>query len=168
MSSLFFVKTGVLWMLWVALSGSYTIANLLLGAVIAGLVVWINPSQAAPSVPLTGRSVMRGIGSLPWLFGRIVVSSVHMARLILDPRLPIDPQVVRYEPTLKHDWAIVLMGNSITLTPGTITVHADHTQLLVHAIDGESAEDLVSGRLERKLAPIFEQTKETAREARRP
>ncbi|RMH37494.1 MAG: ABC transporter permease [Nitrospirae bacterium] len=154
MAASFFGKTGTLWVIWLALSGSYTFANMVVGAVVAAGVVWINPMPAV-AAPLSWRTLVRALVYIPWLFGRMVASSIHMARLVLDPRLPINPQVVRYTPTCRNAWAIVFMANSVTLTPGTVTIHADEHELLVHAIDEESADDLMSGRLEQKIAPLF-------------
>lgn len=51
-----------------------------------------------------------------------MVANVQVARLVLDPRLPIDPVVVRYEAPFSGDLAITTLGNSITLTPGTVTL----------------------------------------------
>jgi len=56
---------------------------------------------------------------------------------------------------LRHDAAVVLLGNSITLTPGTITAEVDHHSLIVHAMDEISAEEVTSGRLESKIAEVF-------------
>ena len=92
---------------------------------------------------------------LPWLLSRIIMSSIHVAKLVLHPRLPIVPTLIPYRHTLRDHRAIVLLGNSVTLTPGTITVEASPQQLLVHAIDTHSATDLTSGQMERKVAAVF-------------
>jgi multicomponent Na+:H+ antiporter subunit E len=75
--------------------------------------------------------------------------------LILNPRLPINPKVIRYQTGLRHEVGIVLLGNSITLTPGTITADVDSTELVVHTVDDASAEDLTSLKIERKIAAAF-------------
>ena len=92
---------------------------------------------------------------LPWLFTRIFVSGIHLSYLILHPRLPIAPKVLRYRPKFNQETAIALLGNSITLTPGTLTVEVSEEELLVHAMDEESAEDLSSGRLEERVSRVF-------------
>ena len=92
-----------------------------------------------------------------------------MSKLILDPALPIDPRLIRVETQLGHRAAVVLLGNSITLTPGTITAEIDHDivpkglaieadpdALLVHAIDETSARDVTTGKLEAKIAEVFQ------------
>ncbi len=97
----------------------------------------------------------RALIFFPWLFSRILLSGLHLSYLILHPRLPIKPQVFRHRVRLGNDEAVTLMGNSITLTPGTVTVQASPEELLVHAMDDESTLDVTSGRLERKVASVF-------------
>jgi multicomponent Na+:H+ antiporter subunit E len=91
----------------------------------------------------------------PWLIGRILKSGLHLSVLILHPALPIDPRMIRHQTSLPEDSGIVLLGNSITLTPGTLTVEVDGQNLLVHAIDDKSAEDLTGLHFDRKIARVF-------------
>ena len=135
------------------LSGQFDPLHLGLGLVLSFFVAWIN-SGHSPFVPrfqLWGRIILY----LPWLFARIVQSSLHVTKLILDPHLPIHPRLIRYGSKLKESPAVVLLGNSITLTPGTITAEVNGKVLLVHAIDEVSSEDVTSGRLEAKIASVF-------------
>ena len=78
-----------------------------------------------------------------------------MTKLILHPALPIDPKLISLESNLNHHAAVVLFGNSVTLTPGTITAEVDRNKLIVHAIDKVSGEDLESNQMESKIADIF-------------
>jgi multicomponent Na+:H+ antiporter subunit E len=96
---------------------------------------------------------------LPWLLGRILQSGIHLSFLILHPRLPIDPKLIRYHTNLQEEAGIVLLGNSITLTPGTITAEVNSNELVVHAMDDASADDLTSLRMEQKIAGVFGVTK---------
>lgn len=165
-SEFLFLKAAALFVLWVLLSGSFDLIHLTLGAILSFTVAWIN-SGHSPFVPkfrLWGNILLY----LPWLFLRIVESSLHVSKLILDPALPINPRLIRVETQLGRRAAVVLLGNSITLTPGTITAEIDHDivpealaaeadpdALLVHAIDETSARDLTTGRLEAKIAEVF-------------
>lgn len=147
------LKATALFVLWVLLSGSFDWIHLVLGGLLSFAVAWIN-SGHSPFVPkfrLWGNILLY----LPWLFLRIVGSSLHLSKLILDPALPIDPRLIHVETHLGRRAAVVLLGNSITLTPGTITAEADSDALLVHAIDEVSARDVVSGRLEAQIAEAF-------------
>lgn len=153
-SSQFLVlKAVVLFVMWVMLSGKFDLYHLGLGFVLSFLVAWIN-SGHSPFVPrfhIWGKILVY----LPWLFTRIVYSSLHLTKLILHPKLPIHPRLIRYETKLQEPPAVVLLGNSITLTPGTITAEVNGQELLVHAMDEISGEDVTSGRLESKIAEIF-------------
>jgi multicomponent Na+:H+ antiporter subunit E len=152
-SQFLILKTAALFVMWVMLSGKFDLFHLGLGLVLSFCVAWIN-SGHSPFVPrfgLWGRILLY----LPWLFTRIVHSSLHVTKLILHPRLPIHPRLIHYESTLQELPAVVLLGNSITLTPGTITVEVNEKVLLVHALDEVSAEDVTSGKFESKIAEVF-------------
>ena len=152
-SQFLILKTAALFVMWVILSGKFNPFHLGLGLVLSFCVAWVN-SGHSPFVPrfrLWGKILWY----LPWLFTRIVYSSLHLTKLILHPRLPIRPRLIRYESTLQEPPAVVLLGNSITLTPGTITVEINGRVLLVHAMDEISGEDVTSGRIESKIAEVF-------------
>ncbi len=152
-SQFLIVKTLALFVMWVMLSGKFNLFHLGLGAALSFLVAWIN-SGHSPFVPrfhIWGSIVLY----LPWLFTRIVHSSLHVSRLILHPKLPINPKLITYRPQIRYQPAVVLLGNSITLTPGTITAEINEQELLVHALDDVSAEDVVSRKLETKIASVF-------------
>jgi multicomponent Na+:H+ antiporter subunit E len=148
------LKATALFVLWVMLSGSFDWIHLGLGVVLSFTVAWINSGHSpfVPNFRLWGNILLY----FPWLFMKIVQSSVHLSKLILHPSLPIDPRMIRVETKLGHRAAVVLLGNSITLTPGTITAEVDDNALMVHAMDGVSAEDLTSGRFESKIAKVFQ------------
>jgi len=141
----------VLFALWLALSSTLSPAHVAVGAAVAALVAWLNPSLPH----LRRLSWISALAYQPWLFGRILKSGLHVSRLILDPILPIAPKLIRRQTSLKGDGELVVLGNSITLTPGTITVEIAPGEVLVHAIDEESTEDLLGGALESKVARVF-------------
>lgn len=152
-SQFLILKTTALFVIWVILSGKFDLFHLGLGLVLSFCVAWINSGHSlfVPRFHLWGKFLLY----LPWLFTRIVHSSLHLTKLILHPRLPIHPRLIRYESTLQEPPAVVLLGNSITLTPGTITVEVNGRVLLVHAMDEVAGEDVTSGRIESKIAEVF-------------
>ena len=83
------------------------------------------------------------------------MSGVHVSRIILSPTLPISPRLIRHQTKLKSDGELVVLGNSITLTPGTITVEVAPGELVVHAIDEASSADLVEGVLDARVGRMF-------------
>ncbi len=142
----------ILFALWLVLSATFDPVHMIVGAVVAALVAWLNP--ALPHM----RRVhwLAAFAYQPWLLGRILKSGIHVSRLILDPKLPISPELIRHQTKFKSDGELVALGNSITLTPGTITVEVAPGELIVHAIDDESRKDLLDGRFEAKISRVFE------------
>lgn len=149
------LKATLFFLIWIALSGKINFFHLTLGLGVSLGIAWLN------TAPLSGGKIPVSWGGvvtyIPWMFSRIFVSSIHMSRLILNPKLPIDPQLFKHKTSLGNHAAVVLLGNSITLTPGTITVEVSPNQLTVHTIDPASAGDLQSGLLEKKVATVFPQ-----------
>ena len=150
-------KVLALFVIWLILAASYDLVHLVLGAAAAIFVVWLNP--IARSSPFTSVSWWGLVGYLPWLFIRILKSGIHVTRLILDPALPIQPKLIRHPTELDSEGELVILGNSITLTPGTITVEVNSDELLVHTIDDVSGRDLTEGTLERKIGQMFRRGK---------
>jgi multicomponent Na+:H+ antiporter subunit E len=141
-----------LFVLWLVLSASYDLAHVVLGAIVALIVAWINPI----GTPYARRFLwLRAMGYAPWLFWRVVKSGLHVSRLILHPALPIKPELIHHKTNLSSEGELVVLGNSITLTPGTITVEVKPGELIVHAIDASAQEDLISGLLEDKVSRLF-------------
>jgi len=91
---------------------------------------------------------------LPWLFKEIVLSNLSVAKVILDPRLPIRPRLLRIRASQKTEMGQVIYANSITLTPGTVTLDVRGGELLVHALTRDSADGLLSGEMDRRAARV--------------
>lgn len=151
----FIANTLALFSVWLVLSGKYDILHLVLGFMASSGVAWLN--TGFPHSPFHHFPWARVMLYSPWLFLRVVESSVHLTKLILNPSLPIEPRLITYRSHLKHRGAIVLLGNSVTLTPGTITVELNGNEFLVHAIDEAAGNDLTTGRMERKIARVFQE-----------
>lgn len=86
-----------------------------------------------------------------WLFKEIWISGLKVARIILDPRLPISPTLVRFRPSQETAVGLATHANSITLTPGTITVQANHHEFLVHALTRDGAAGVVESEMNRRV-----------------
>jgi len=152
-SAFLFLKAMALFVFWVFLSASFEWIHLGLGLIFSFAVAWIN-SDRSPFVPKF-RLWLRAPFYLPWLFYKIIQSGLHLSKLILHPALPIAPQLISVESKLRHRAAVVLLGNSITLTPGTITLEVDRNKLIVHAMDKILCDDIASKQIESKIADIF-------------
>ena len=145
-------KTLVFFLIWLLLSQSFNLFHAGLGLLAAFGVAWLNTDRSVSRF-VTLR--LRIVWYFLWLLGRIFQSGFHLSVLILHPALPIDPKLIRYRTKLRTEAGVVLLGNSITLTPGTITVEVDSQELVVHAMDDKSADDVTSFRIEQKIAGLF-------------
>jgi len=87
----------------------------------------------------------------PWLFKEIAKSAWDVARIILSPRLPISPTLVRAKTSQKTTVGLVTYANSITLTPGTISVDVKKGEILVHALTRDGAAGLLEGEMDRRV-----------------
>jgi multicomponent Na+:H+ antiporter subunit E len=138
------------WLLW---SGMTKPLLLGLGALSSLLVLWL-----AVRMQFFHRDVffLHLLFKLPgywgWLFVEAVKSNLHVARIVLSPRLRISPTTVQIQAISKTPVGQVLLANSITLTPGTVTLDVDEGVLTVHCLTREGAEELLRGEMNRRSA----------------
>lgn len=150
---------------WLLLSGRFEPLYVGLGILSSGAVVLLTDhflyttvrpeGQPATSVYLTLLPWQRLLLYLPWLLARIIEANLNVAYLVLHPKLPIDPVVLRFRTPLHSDAAQVILATSITLTPGTVTVDLANGEFLVHALNEEAASGLVDGHMQRRVASVF-------------
>ena len=106
-------------------------------------------------VPTLGRQLLRLVAYVPYLLYEIVVSNLRVAYVILHPSLPIEPRMTETECALWGGMPLTLLANSITLTPGTLTVRVHGRQLVVHTLTPAAREGLFGGALERAVRFVF-------------
>jgi multicomponent Na+:H+ antiporter subunit E len=143
---------GFLLLFWLALSGHYTTWLIGAGAVSAFLCVYV--AVRVNVADREGHPVELLPGALtywPWLIVEIVKSAWSVTRVILAPSLPISPTMTVVTASQKTPSGIATYGNSITLTPGTITVGVSGNQLTVHALVESGARDLEAGDMDRRV-----------------
>lgn len=90
----------------------------------------------------------------PWLAMEIVKSAWAVSRIILHPKLPISPTLVRFKPSQHRVVGLVVHANSITLTPGTITVEAEGGEFLVHGLTKAAADGCVDSEMDRRVSRL--------------
>jgi len=150
----------VLFVFWLLLSGHYTAFLVTAGAASAVAVVLF--SRRMYVIDQEGHPIHLGWRALssywPWLAKEIVKSAWDVSRRILDPRLPISPTLVRFAPTQRTDVGRVIHANSITLTPGTISVEAGRREFVVHALTREAAAGLAGSEMDRRVS-VLESTR---------
>ncbi|MDH4196759.1 MAG: Na+/H+ antiporter subunit E [Candidatus Aminicenantes bacterium] len=152
------------WLAWLALTGGGTQeavaggAVALLVALIAGRFV-----KGAPRLRgLPRRTGFAVIYAFRFVW-EMIKANLHVALIVLDPRRPIRPGIVKIRTELTRDTAITILANSITLTPGTFTVDVDpeRRELYIHCItvassDLEENTRAIGRRFERLLKEVFE------------
>ena len=149
------VMFGALFAYWLLLSGHYETWMVASGGALCMAVVvfcWAKGIADKEGFPV--ELIPRGFVYWPWLAWQIVLSGLRVTRLILNPALPISPTLVRVDAEQKTAVGLVSYANSITLTPGTITIEASEkgSSLWVHAIERSGAEGFADDEMNHKVA----------------
>ena len=150
----FFIMMGF----WILLSGKFDLFHLTLGVLSSALVSFLSADLLMYKEGKNRLSTgLRFIMYLPWLMYQIVLSTLHVTFLALHPKMKdqIDPTIVTFKTKLTSNIAKVALANSITLTPGTITIRVEDQIFYVHAISRKAAAGL-PGEMEERLAKVFE------------
>ncbi|WP_276280704.1 Na+/H+ antiporter subunit E [Halorussus caseinilyticus] len=143
---------------YLALGNAADPFDLVTGAVSAGVVAVAFAGFAfpeSPSVRRTGGRLVRALAALPVLLWEILKANVALAAILLDPRLPIDPSVVRVESAAESDLERTAFASAVTLTPGTVVLDVTDDAYHVHALTAASRESLREGSLSRVVASVF-------------
>lgn len=160
----------LLGLFWFLLSGRVGLQYAVFLVASVGLVLWLNPERPFPGLEPTrgggfvglARAIPRLVQYAVWLVWNVVLANIDVARLILHPRMPIDPQLITFRTKLRDPLARVLVANSITLTPGTVTIDLQGRQYLVHALTRKSASAIESGGLQNIVGSVFDEEADPA------
>lgn len=143
----------VLFCFWLLLSGIYTAFLVCAGLACAAAVVLF--ARRMDVIDHEGHPVHLAPRALlaywPWLLKEIVKSAWDVSKIILHPRLPLSPTLVRVKSTQGTDLGRTVFANSITLTPGTISVEVGNDDILVHALTRAAAHSLAEGEMDRRV-----------------
>jgi multicomponent Na+:H+ antiporter subunit E len=154
----FLITFVLMFICWIVLSGKFEPLLLVLGFVSSFLVAYYFYDLMMPVMERSYLGMFfRWNCYIPWLLLEIMKANFHMLYISFHPRMAekIEPQIITFKTRLKSDIAIATLANSITLTPGTITITADADGVFrVHAIDRECA-DALPGTMAEKVARIF-------------
>lgn len=157
----------LLFLFWLVLSGHYDIKHIVIGIICSGLVTYLthdfllHRSSSGKELEITPkRVILSGIKIilyLPWLIAAIIKANIDVAVIILNPKMPVNPVFMQFRTEYKWNIARVTLANSITLTPGTITVDMKSNRYLVHAITPGAASVLESAIMQNRVGQIFEE-----------
>lgn len=142
----------ILLFFWLALSGHYTAFLISIGVIATLICVVLARRMGA--LDSEGHPTQLFVASLtywPWLAWEVVKSAWGVTKIILHPALPISPTMTVVDASQRSAAGLVTYGNSITLTPGTITTRVDGNRLTVHALVRDGAIDLEGGGMDQRV-----------------
>jgi multicomponent Na+:H+ antiporter subunit E len=137
---------------WILMSGYFTPFLLGMGAAVCLAVVAF--ARRMDVDDREGHPVHLGWSALsywPWLVKEILKSALDVSKVVLDPRLPASPTVVRFTPRQKTVVGLVTHANSITLTPGTLSIEVGPERFVVHGLTRQSAGAAVDSEMDRRV-----------------
>ena len=142
----------VLLALWLLLSGFFKPLLIGLGVFSCAFVAWIArrmdlTDHEGHPIHLSWRALLYW----PWLAWEIVKSSIDVSRIIVDPKLPISPRVIKVKASQADELGHVIYANSITLTPGTVSIDVIGHTITVHALTESTAKALETGDMDRRV-----------------
>lgn len=146
-----------LFIFWLLMSGFFTPFLMTAGAGSALVIVLIaHRIDAVDSMDHSTRQIRAGglFAYWLWLMKEIAKSAIDVTRVTLHPKLPISPALVEFKPTQKTELGLVIHANSITLTPGTISVEVEPGRLLVHALTQEGGAGLAGSEMDQRCSAL--------------
>ena len=152
----------LLFLNWVIFSGKFDSFHLGLGVVSCFVVTWLSQDllfyDRSKGLNERIRETWAFICYLPWLTWEVVLANIHVFKLAMTDKgyVQMAPRVVTFKTILKTDFAKFVLANSITLTPGTITMLIRGDVFHVHVMSQFLEDDLLEGAIEKKVAEIFE------------
>ncbi|WP_051569154.1 Na+/H+ antiporter subunit E [Alkaliphilus transvaalensis] len=150
----------LLFVFWLILSPALSLETVVLGLIASLGVVIFNLDLSFDENETSFYSI-KGIIKLISFIGilliEIVKANIGVAKIVLSPKMPISPTFVKVPLTLKKEMNRVLYANSITLTPGTLSVDINEDEILVHALTQEYADGMKGNILEKYITRLEEE-----------
>lgn len=143
-------------LLWFLLTGSLASDELIAGALVSSIAAFLTLEKTSifSAIKLEFKAPLSLVLYLLEFYKSLLVSNFDMARRVVTPSLPIDPGLVTVKTQLQSDLGKMLLANSITLTPGTLSVDVNGDEILVHWIDCSA--DLDTDKVTEAVAARFE------------
>lgn len=150
-----------LFVFWLAVAG-ISFQEIAVGLVAALFVFWLNRDMVSSLREKKGHLHIRKILSLAGyamsLLWQIVLANIDVAKIVLNPRMPLQPTIVSFNPGLKTSLSKTILANSITLTPGTLTINVQGDVFTIHALTLAAAQSVVEWPLIAQLRRMEEDT----------
>jgi len=142
---------------WLLMSGHYTPLIISLGGASVLLVLYIAHRMDLydhETFPFHLKSKIFPYWA--WLTREIFKANLHVAKVILKPSLPLAPRIVRVKATQTSDLGKVIYANSITLTPGTVSIDIEGDEIIVHALNQELADGVLNDDMDERVSALEE------------
>lgn len=147
----------ILFSFWFLLSGE---TNLIL--IISGIIFSLFVAFLSGDFIISGKNLKKDVFMylkfllyIPYLIKEIILANIDMVYRVLHPKLPIDPVIIKFNTELETDFCIITYANSITLTPGTVTIDINkRKEFIVHALTSKYATTLLSRTIEKRIKVI--------------
>ncbi|MGP1366809.1 MAG: Na+/H+ antiporter subunit E [Schwartzia sp. (in: firmicutes)] len=153
----------MLFAFWLLLTGSIERKFLTYGVLTALITAWVTyPLLLIPNDAGTKKYFLLGVNPgklvlyLLWLFWQLVLANLDVLKATVRPEIEIAPRIVRFRYQAENPIAKVCLANSITLTPGTVTIEVTEDGVFtVHALTDGAADGLKDGAMQKKVAWLF-------------
>jgi len=142
---------------WLILSSKIDLTIVIVGFFASMLILFLNYDlifNHQEATRLGIRTLIKLVVLFYVLIANIIKSNVEVAKIVLSPKLPIDPGFERVRQPLKKDLNQSLYANAITLTPGTLTVEMDDDHILVHGLIKSQIKHLEGSALEKAFIDL--------------
>ena len=149
---------GATYAFYLVIGGHLTTFNLVTGGLTALLATIAFSNVMFVTSPSPRRTTLRILRLglfVPYLVWEITKANIAIAYIILHPDLPIDPEMRRFRAAVWGGLPVTTLANSITLTPGTLTVDIGRDGLDIHTLTGDARDDLAAGSLERAVRFVY-------------
>jgi multicomponent Na+:H+ antiporter subunit E len=152
----FVLTASIMFAFWILISGEFSFILILSGVFSSLLVAYMSHDllTGKGDIKLGLTRTIRFIRYLPWLLWQIVLANLDLVYRTLHPKMPISPRIINFKNNFKTDLGMVTLANSITLTPGTVTIDVNENEFIVHAIAEETAQSLISGEMQARVKKI--------------
>lgn len=146
---------------WLAMSGIFDFVHITMGVVTVVGVMMLNYQLKQHHFfeddmdDLSELRFGRAVYYFFWMIYQIIVAGFHVLTVIIRPKMPIEPTLITFKVDLPSAHAKMILGNSITLTPGTLTIEIEDDTFTVHAIDSKSFAGIMDDSMPRQVLSLF-------------
>ena len=141
-------------LIFLFLTESLNVVNVLLALLVSYFVFFLNERELATMKIFKVKTLPKWFSYIALLVKEVAIANVQVAMIVLSPKMNISPRIVKYESRLKGEMFLTILANSITLTPGTMTVSIDKNILDIHCLNKDYEESLKDNLFEKMLLRI--------------